>query len=208
MAVIIDISTKDLDILAKRFRDSPDTIMFATISALNKSADMVKTALKREIRQLYAITDAELSGKGGYKGFKSNNLITLRKATKGNCSSKIEVRGSTLNLSRFLQSPKMPISHKGLTMKQIKKIKTPSVRVLKGQTKRLAGTHTFVASVNGRNLIFERDGKSLKVLRTLSTAQMASNANVSRKVNELAKGIIIKKVEQEIEFRLSKGFMR
>lgn len=203
MPVDLKIDARQLDKLAKALSRNQKEMKASVISALNKSLSSVNTALQREITQKYNITKGELSGGKQYKSYKSNNLIRLKKASSSNTDARIEVRGSTLTLGRFLRSQQTPISHRGKTIGQIRKIPTPKVMVYKGRSRSTAA-HTFTARKNGVTHVFERDGNDVDMAHTLSTAQMASNPDVAEKVQKLASEIIDKKVEQELNYRIDK----
>jgi len=205
MDIGIKIDTSELDKLAKEFKKQPSIIAKGAVSAINKTLSSVDTKLQREITTRYNIKKSELKGGGKYAGSNSNNLIKERKATFTNPHATITVRGSRLTLGRFIQRPKEPVSHAGKSQSKIKKIPLPTVKVLKGQSKRITSApHAFVAKKHGVNQLFERDGKRISIMRTLSTAQMASNKDIIKSVQNEAQNILSKKLEQEIAYRNKK----
>lgn len=179
------------------------------VSAINKSLHGVDVELQRSISTRYNITQKELRGGGSFKGSASNNLIREKKANYANLNAGIEVRGSRLNDgARFLNTPKHPKSHKGKTMRQIKKMRYPRVTIIKGKKKPLA---SWVGIGKGNvRVIFVRNsapgpqGGMLSVKKTLSIAEMASNNTVWKKTSEKAKKILQEKVAQELRYRMKK----
>lgn len=173
------------------------------VSAVNKSVHSVNVAMKRSISKKYNLTQKDLNGGGAFKGAASNNLIRENKANYANLSASITVRGGMLNPgARFLSTQKQPRSHKGKTMRQIRRIKYPKVTIYRGAKKTMPA---FTASGRGGTTgVFVRDGKKLKMQKTLSVAQMASNEDVWKQTSETAQKVLAEKVEQELNYRLGK----
>ncbi|BAK99711.1 hypothetical protein OBV_25130 [Oscillibacter valericigenes Sjm18-20] len=173
------------------------------VSAINKSVHSVNVAMKREISKKYNLAQKDLSGGGAFKSTASNNLIRENKASYANLNASITVRGGMLNPGeRFLNTPKQPKSHKGKTMRQIRKIKYPKVMIFRGAKKTMPA---FTARGRGGTMgVFTRDGEKLKMQKTLSVAQMASNEDVWKKTSETAQKVLTEKAEQELNYRLGK----
>lgn len=173
------------------------------VSAINKSMHAVNVSMKREICKKYNLSQKDLNGSGTFKSAASNNLIRENKANYANPNAYIEVRGGMLNPgARFLNTPKQPKTHKGKTARQIRKIKYPKVTVFRGAKKTMPA---FVARGRGGTIgVFERDGEKLKMQKTLSVAQMASNGEIWKQTSENAKKILDEKIKQELNYRLGK----
>ena len=199
----IKLDTSKLKNVARAMRDFPELAKKSIPPAINRTLSAVNTRMQKDITTKYKVKKSDLSGGKKYKSEQSNNLIKLTKATVRNPSGQINVRGRTLTLSRFLQGKKEPTSHKGKSRKAIKRIKSPKVQVKKGGTKRV--NKSFIAKARGTTGIFMRDenGK-LRMLRTLSVAQMASNKEVLKSAEQTAVETLEKRIEHEMEYRLDK----
>lgn len=173
------------------------------VSAINKSMKSVDVEMQRAITKEYNVTKSDLNGGGAFKNASSRNLIKEHKANYANLNASIEVRGSRMNTgARFLSRPKNPVSHKGKTMRQIRKIKYPVVMIRRGTKKPLAA---FVAYGKGTSRgVFVRDRGKLKMQKSLSTAEMASNEKVWKSTSDKAQSVLNDKVEQELNYRLGK----
>ena len=200
----IQIDTKNLDKLDIELKKFPKEAQKSIPAAINRTLSTVNTKMQREITTKYKLKKSDLSGGNKYKSEASNNLIKVKKASAMLPEGRIEVRGSTLTLSRFLQGSKTPVSYKGKTQKQIKKLRPSRVQVKRGSTKSIKGS--FLAKARGGTMgIFIRDlnGK-LKMLHTLSVAQMASNKEVAQATQVVATDTLNKRIEHEIEYRINK----
>jgi hypothetical protein len=199
----MSINTNGMKSLSKTMKKFPGITEKALPPAINRTLTTVNTKMQKEITMKYRIKKSDLNGGSQYKSETSNNLIKIKKASNKDPSGKLTVRGSSLTLSRFLQGNKSPVSHKGKTMKQIKKLKSPKVQVKKGDSKPVKGA--FVQKAKGTVGIFQRDqnGK-LQMLRTLSVAQMASNKEISNTANKIAKETLEKRLEHEMKRRIEK----
>jgi hypothetical protein len=199
----LSIDTSQLKTLSKAMKEFPTIAKKALPAAINRTVSTVNTKMQKEITTRYKIKKSDLSGGSKYKGEKSNNLIKVKKASVQDPSGNINIRSGTLTLSRFLQLPKSPVPVKGKTKKAIQKIKPPKVQVKRGGTKPVKGT--FVLKANGTTGIFARDenGK-LRMLRTLSAAQMASNKDVMKVVEETAGETLQQRFEHEMQYRINK----
>lgn len=199
----ISINASGLDTLSRALERFPDIAAKALPPAINRTLSTVNTKLQKEITTKYKIKKSDLNGGGKYKSEKSNNLIKIKKATSHSMDGRIDVRGSTLNLSRFLMGNKSPVSHKGKTKKQILKIKFPKVQVMKGSSKIVKGA--FIQNAKNATGIFNRNqnGK-LRMLRTLSIAQMAGNKEILKVAEETAIETLEKRIEHEMEYRMNR----
>ncbi len=200
----INIDTTKLENLSKVMKKAPPEITQKALpAAVNRTLTTVNTQMKKEITTRYKIKKSDISGGKKYKSESSNNLITVKKASSKNPSGQLTVRGSTLTLSRFLQGQKTPVSHKGKTMKAIKRLKSPKVQVKRGGVKSV--NRAFVQRSKGATGIFVRDqNNKLRMLRTLSVAQMAGNKEVLKIAEQTAIDTLEKRMEHEIEYRLNK----
>lgn len=190
--------------LTEELRAYPKEAKAGIVSAINKSVHSVNVAMKREICKKYNLAQKDLSGGGAFKSAASNNLIRENKANYANLNASITVRGGMLNPgARFLNTPKQPKSRKGKTMRQIRKIKYPKVMIFRGAKKTMPA---FTARGRGGTMgVFMRDGDTLKMQKTLSVAQMASNEDVWKRTSETAQKVLAEKVEQELNYRLGKA---
>lgn len=200
----ISIDTTKLENLSKVMKKAPPEIAQKALpAAVNRTLTTVSTQMQKEITTRYKIKKSDITGGKKYKSESSNNLITVKKASSKNPSGQLTVRGSTLTLSRFLQGQKVPISHKGKTMKAIKRLKSPKVQVKRGGVKSV--NRAFIQRAKGTTGIFVRDeNNKLRMLRTLSVAQMAGNKEVLKVAEQTAIDTLEKRMVHEIEYRLNK----
>lgn len=203
MKVQATMDSASLRKLTEALKDYPKEAANGIVSAINKSVHSVNVSMKREICKKYNLSQKDLSGGGKFKSAASNSLIRESKANYSNQSASILIRGGMLNPGeRFLSTPKQPKSHKGKTARQIRKIKYPKVTVFRGAKKTMPA---FVARGRGGTMgVFERDGEKLKMQKTLSVAQMASNGEIWKQTSENAKKILDEKIKQELNYRLGK----
>lgn len=203
-AILIDgTALKELDKVLGEF---PKEAVKAKLSAMNRTLSQTNTEIQRQITSKYNLKRSDLNGGKRYKSERSNNLIRVTKPSINRLVAAIEVRGSTLTLSRFLQTPKAPVSHAGKTRKQISKIKPPTVKVKKGGKKPvITSKKAFVATGRGGVTgIFTRNDKGMVMLRTLSTAAMAGDRDILANVRKKAEEVFLKRTEAEINYRLEK----
>lgn len=181
--------------LTNALKDIPKECKSGLISAVNKSAKSTNTAMQKANTQRYNIKKSDLSGG-----------IKLNLAKKTSLEASIEVRGSRLALitARGMVTPKQPKSHKGKTMKQIKRIAPPKVKILKGKQKTYK--HGFIATGKGGTVgLFTRDASGkLEMQRTLSIANMTRQRQIAEATQKAAKEALTKNVAHEIEYRLQK----
>ena len=198
---------KQLEKLLNALKKAPKECRKGAVSAINRSVKTTNTALQKAITTRYNIKKSALSGGSAFKGDASNNLIKPKMATESNLSAQIMVRGTRLALvsARGMISPKEPKSHKGKTMRQIKRMAPPTVRILKGSKKKYP--HAFVATGRGGVTgIFSRYKylRDIKLQRTLSPANMAREKSVAKKTKKAAEEALEKNVAREIRYRLEK----
>jgi len=203
----IRIDTSEIDKLYKTLNYLPKELPAAIASSLNKTLTSTNSQLQKQISKKYNIEKKDLSSSKKYKSEKSNNLITIKKANYKNMSAYITVRGPVLTLSRFLVSPKSPVSFKGKTMRQIKKIRRPTVNVVRAKISTITKKHNAFVAKNGEHLaIFERtDNGSISMLRTTSVAQMAGDKDIAEEVSKHSETMLSKKIQQEIKYRIIKA---
>lgn len=185
----------ELKKLTNALKDIPKECKSGLVSAVNKSVKSTNTAMQKAITQRYNIKKSDLSG--GTK---------LNLAKKTSLEASIEVRGSRLALitARGMVTPKQPKSHKGKTMKQIKRMAPPKVKILKGKQKTYK--HGFIATGKGGTVgLFTRDASGkLEMQRTLSIANMTRQRQIAEATQKAAKEALTKNVAHEIEYRLQK----
>lgn len=197
----------ELENLRRALSKAPGECEKGMVSAINRSVKTTNTAMQRAITKRYNITKADLTGKGKAKSEKSRNLIKPYYATPGRLNAAIWLRGERLALVaiRNFISPSAPKSHKGKTMRQIKRIPFPTVKVVKGKKSRYAPG--FVAKGRGGTIGLFSRGKTtgkLTMQRTVSIANMARYPAVAAAIKTAAAESLPKNVQHEIEYRLSK----
>lgn len=197
----------ELEKLKRALSKAPGECEKGMVSAINRSVKTTNTAMQRAVTGRYNIKKSELSGGSTFKGEASNNLIKPIYAKPGNLRAAIWVRGSRLSLvaKRRLITPTAPKSHKGKTMRQIKRIPYPSVKVVKGRKTRYP--HSFVAQGDGGTIgLFSRGrtSRNINMQRTLSVANMVRYPSVRTTTQTAASGALQKNVQREIAYRLSK----
>lgn len=213
MRIDAKMDPKELKKLTKALKDAPKECRKGLVSAINRSVKTTNTAMQRAVTQRYNIKKSALNGGDSFKSDSSNNLIKPILATSSKLQGAIEVRGERMALVaiRGMITPKEPKSHKGKTMRQIKRMAAPSVKVLKGKKTRFP--HAFVAKgkgehTNGQPVIglFSRSkNRGTMVLQnTLSPANMVRETTVKNATQKAAKEALEKNVAHEIEYRLGR----
>ena len=198
---------RELERLQAALGKYPQECKKGMAAALNRTLSTTNTALQKAITQRYNIKKSELSGGKTFKSEGSNNLITLRKAKPQDLTSHIQLRGSrlTFNVKRSMVTPKQPKSHPGKTMKQIRRMAPPKVKVRKGGA--VPYPHAFVAKGKGGvTALFSRDKdtEKLKIQHTLSIVNMTRNQEVRSQTLAAAQAALPKNVEREINYRLER----
>ena len=205
---------KQLDKLLKTLEKAPKECRKGAVSAINRSVKSTNTALQKAITRRYNIKKEALSGGSTFKSSSSNNLIRPKMATYSDLTASIFVRGSRLsfNVLRGMVSPTEPKSHKGKSLRQIRRMAPPKVKVLRGRSKSFK--HAFIATSTGTDEngqkskvtgLFSRGSNGvLKFHRTLSPANMAREKSVAKATQKAAAEALEKNVEREIRYRLEK----
>lgn len=198
---------KELKKLTKALKQAPEECRKGLSSAINRSVRTTNTAMQKAVTTRYNIKKGALNGGDSFKSDSSNNLVKPVLSTPVKLQGGIEVRGERLALvaARNMISPKEPKSHKGKTMKQIKRMAFPSVKVLKGQ--RTGYPHSFIAKGRGGTVGLFSRGKTtgkLTMQRTLSPANMVRETSVVNATQTAAKEALEKNVAHEIEYRLGR----
>lgn len=197
---------RELKKLTDALKHIPKECQSGLISAVNRSVKTTNTAMQKAITQRYNIKKQSLTN-GDFKSKSSSQLITVRKATKNSLNADILIEGHRLSfdVKRGMVSPKQPKSHKGKTIKQIKRIAQPKVKILKGKQKTYK--HSFIATGRGGTVgLFSRDKSSGKLVmqRTLSVAHMARQRQIAEATQKSAREALTKNIAHEIEYRLQK----
>lgn len=197
----------ELKKLTKALKKAPEECRKGLSSAINRSVKTTNTAMQRAVTTRYNIKKSALSGGDSFKSDSSNNLIKPILSTPAKLQGGIQVRGSRLSLvaARGMITPKEPKSHKGKTMRQIKRMAYPFVRVVKG--KKTKYPHAFVAKAKGGTVgLFSRDKGSRKIQmqRTLSPANMVRETSVVNATQTAAQEALEKNVVHEIEYRMGR----
>lgn len=201
MRIEAQLNQKDLEKLLKFAKKAPAECRRGIVSAINTSATQVKKAAKKSVEKRYSI-GKELSA--------GNALLTIR-AKQADLNARISVKGTRPSLTTNhdgLVSPTSPVSHKGLTMNQIRRIPPPDVEIVKG--KRIPFKHGFVAKGKGSVVgIFTRSknkrGKDvLEMHTTLSVANMVRQDEVANEYQTVARQQLSIQTPKQIQKRLEK----
>lgn len=197
----------ELKKLKRALSKAPGECEKGLVSAINRSVKTTNTAMQKAVTERYNIKKSDLSGGSTFKGEASNNLIKPLYAKAGALRAALWVRGSRLALvaKRRLITPTAPKSHKGKTMRQIKRMAYPSVKVVKGQKTRYP--HAFVARGKGGTVgLFsrQRGSRTIEMQRTLSPANMVRETSVVNATQTAAREALEKNVAHEIEYRLGR----
>ena len=183
------------------------------IEARFDEKELKKLTMQRAVTTRYNIKKGALNGGDSFKSDSSNNLVKPILSTPAKLQGGIDVRGERLALValRGMITPKEPKSHKGKTMRQIKRMAAPSVKILKGKKTRFP--HTFVAKgkgthTNGQPVIglFSRSksGGVMMLKNTLSPANMVRETSVVNATQTAAREALEKNVAHEIEYRMGR----
>lgn len=202
MAVNIKIDDKQLKQTVKKLSAFPKEIPKATASALNRTILFANKTIKKEVTAKYTIKSGEVQ-----------ETLSVKKANSSNLTTYIICEGRRYTLAHFERNMKSAIKKGGVINVQVKRGSTKSVNTTPG---------AFIASMSGSKkkgklkrkktttgtfLIAQRVGGArypIKVLRTLSVPQMVSSNNISEKVLKESQNVLNKRIEHEVEYRLSK----
>ena len=201
MRIEAQFDEKQLKKLTKALKQAPGECRKGLSSAINRSVKTTNTAMQRAVTTRYNIKKGALNGGDSFKSDSSNNLVKPILSTPAKLQGGIEVRGTRLSLI----TPKEPKSHKGKTMRQIKRMAYPSVKVVKGQKTRYP--HAFVARGKGGTVgLFsrQRGRRTIEMQRTLSPANMVRETSVVNATQTAAREALEKNVAHEIEYRLGR----
>ena len=207
MRIEAQFDEKQLKKLTKALKQAPGECRKGLSSAINRSVKTTNTAMQKAVTTRYNIKKGALNGGDSFKSDSSNNLIKPLLSTPAKLQGGIDVRGERLALValRGMITPKEPKSHKGKTMRQIKRMAYPSVKVVKGQKTRYP--HAFVARGKGGTVgLFsrKRGSRTIEMQRTLSPANMVREASVVNATQTAAKEALEKNVAHEIEYRMGR----
>lgn len=200
MQVNIQIDKSSLSQIESKIKDYPAQSKNAIVAVLNRALTSANTQMKRSVTQKYKISQSNLTG--------YSKLIKLSKATYSNLDANIAVEGRNLTLYRFATGTKIPKTRAGKTMKQIKRLSTPKVQVIKGKSSNMQKSiHPFIArakgtlATGGENYqIYARNADgTIRVLRTLSTAHMVNNSVVLSDIQKTVSDTVDKRVLVELD---------
>jgi hypothetical protein len=187
MAINLKIDDKELRKAVKKLSAFPKEIPKATNSALNRTITFVNKKIKKGVTNEYSIKSGEVG-----------STLKVKKSNTSNLSATITSSGHSLSLSHFPANLKAGWT-KGTSLK---------VKVKKSGYKKVNSSPTaFVASLSGNlHIVKRQSGKAypIKVLRTLSIPQMISNTKISESVMQEAQVQLEKRVQHEVEYRLSR----
>jgi hypothetical protein len=181
---------------AKVDKSNIDKAWKAIKSGGQKAVDRARTrALKSGAS---AFTSAK---KGGAPAIYTIKAADLKKATTVNKDS-IVVRSSRYTIgespSHFQISPKAYKSQKGVKVSRRKKM---SAAIKKGQKKKFP--HAFIANPEaikgGHAMLWERTGKVINPIHSLSAAQMITNPEVEEAVMSAINETYEKRLDHELE---------
>ena len=207
MRIDIHFDPRELKKMEKALKSAPGECRKGMVSAINRSAKSVNTATQKAVTERYKIKKSDLSGGKRFKGESSNNIIKPIFASESDLRAALDVRGSRLAYvaERGMMSPRAPKSHKGKTMKQIKRLAFPTVQPIRGQRTRFP--HGFI--IEGKEGVvglFTRGKKShpVEMRHTLSPANMVRYPDIVRVTQKTAREALEKNVAHEIEYRLGR----
>lgn len=187
MSISLKIDDTELKKAVKKLSAFPKEVPKATNAALNRTITFVNKKIKKEVTNEYSIKSGEVQ-----------STLKVKKSSTSSLSATITSTGNPLTLSHFPANLKAGWT-KGAGIK---------VKVKKAGYKKVNSTPpAFVASLTGNLHIVKREGRKsypIKVLRTVSIPQMISNTKVSESVMEEAQDQLEKRVQHEVEYRLSR----
>lgn len=185
----IEVDTKALKRVAVELFDvSKKDVPKAVVSALNRTIQMVGTDMKREAVKNYEIKAGDVQ-----------KTLKLKKATAGEMQAAAQSTGRPLGLFHFKVKPRKATTNKQKSIK-VKIKKTEGYKDIKTNPK------SFIANHNALN-VFRRVGKKrlpIKRLVTLSIPQMISSPVALKNIQHNAEVNLEKRINHEIEYRLSK----
>ena len=161
-----------------------------------KAIDRAKT---RAIKSGAAtFTSASKGGAPAVYKIKPAELKSMTSTDKDSITVKSRLLTIGVSPSHFGMTPTAYASQKGIPVKKRKKM---TATVKKGNKKRMA--HTFIANpgaINGGHaMMWERKGKQIQPVRSLSAAQMLTNPEVEEAVMKAINETYEKRLDHELE---------
>lgn len=191
----IYIDTRQIDRLVVELKGFEEQVSLATISALKRTLDHVKTKTGQIISKEYSVKSSFV--KEFFKG-------GPREA--GKLTMNLLVVGRTLTMGRFPHSPTAPRKRKY-------KVK---VAIKRGGRKTVStDPSAFIAPTGAmspdkiQSNVFVRLGKKrlpIRPLFTLSVPQMVTNEKVAAQIQEAANKKLAERLEHEIIYRMLNSF--
>lgn len=159
--------------------------------AINDALAKGKTQLGKSVRDVYAIKASD---------FKEAAKVT--KSHSGNLGKgRIDVQSRRLSSYHFSFTPRVYKSQEGVKVSRRKKA---SITIKKGQKK--SYRHGFVVNPsaldNGYTLLWERNGKKINPIRSVSVAQMVENEDAYNPTMEMMQ----KTYEERLTHHLNRQF--
>jgi len=195
LAVDIYVDTKELHQLQLNIQTLGKETPKAVSAAVNRAVTSTKAQISKIVRQEYVIKARDVK-----------DTISTKRATPQNPEAAIISKGRLLTIyHHFRVSPKR--HHDPGTGRMLKKRRKLNVTIKKGQRKQLPGAWIGFRRGSGTPQVWIREGKSrypVKVLRSLSVPQMISNEGSMNKIQEHAQEVLEKRLQHEMEFRISK----
>lgn len=159
--------------------------------AINDALAKGKTQLGKSVRSVYAIKSADYNG-----------AAKVTKSHEGNLrKGKIEVQSRRLSSYHFSFTPRTYKSQEGV---KVSKRKKGTITIKKGQKKKYP--HGFVVNPdaldNGYTLLWERNGRKINPIRSVSVAQMVENEDAYNPTME----VMQKTYEERLAHHLNRQF--
>lgn len=159
----------------------------AIVRALNRTADSVKTAASRKLRETYAIKKRDI-----------DDAMFIRRAWKGRLSASIVAYGSAIPVYDFNAKWRRSYTGARFTIK-------------KGQRKTLKGT--FTARMDSGHIgVFERvpgqqmlkkNKEQIREIFTASIPRLFGSKNIYRAIRQVAGEIFDKNLRQQLKYLLT-----
>ena len=122
-----EINQKDLEKLIKVLKNTPKECRSGITNAINRSLTQVNKSAKKAVVKRYTLGKEVTAGK---------TFFPVR-AKQSNLNARIVIRGTRYSLvtkHEGLISPSAPVSHKGMTMAEVKRIPYPRVHIENGKS--------------------------------------------------------------------------
>ena len=194
MAINLSIDTKDIDTKLNKCRiEYPKIANLAESAAINRTLTHARTLIDKEIRNIYNIKQKDVRAS-----------LTIKKSTPAFIVGELESRGVRLRLGRF-NPTESKVTKRGV-------VKPPKVTVKKGMKKELPRNYfTFQSRATGKREVFKRENQGRYKYGygfTISVPQMISdisgNAGVYPMIRNETEEWLQKRIEHELDYRLSK----